>query len=118
MQRCGGGEVAEAMVIDDARDHGVLKTGDGLAGLVVVAQNHQLSVLALCGGLDGVDEHGDGDAVVLKQLSGLGRQGTKAARLVGVAVELNLVQQLGQDDGRHDGVVIGVLVTKYKNVAH
>lgn len=46
------------------------------------------------------------------------RKLTKGAGLVGVAGILNLVEQLGQDDGAHDGVVIGVLVTKDKNVCH
>ena len=87
------------MVVDNTGDHGVLKAGDGLAGLVVVAQNHQLGLFALGGGLDSVDQHGGGDTVVLKQLGGLGGQRPQAASLVGVAIELNLVQQLGQHDG-------------------
>ena len=71
----------------------------------------------------GLNEHGYiipglGDAGVGEQLGGLGRKLTKGAGLVGVAGILNLVEQLGQDDGAHDGVVIGVLVTKDKNVCH
>ena len=62
MQRAGGLEIADAVMIDDAKDRGV--------------------------------------------------------GLVGVAGILDLVEQLGQDDGAHDGVVIGVLVTKNKNVCH
>ena len=68
--------------------------------------------------LDGLDHAGLGDASVGEQLGGLGRKLTKGAGLVGVAGILNLVEQLGQDDGAHDGVVIGVLVTKDKNVCH
>ena len=100
MQRAGGLEVADAVMIDNAKDRGVLKAGDGLGGLVVVGEDDELT------GLDGLDHAGLGDAGVGEQLGG------------GVAGILNLVEQLGQDDGAHDGVVIGVLVTKDKNVCH
>ena len=98
VQRAGGLEVADAVMIDNAKDRGVLKAGDGLGGLVVVGEDDELT------GLDGLDHAGLGDAGVGEQLGGLGI--------------LNLVEQLGQDDGAHDGVVIGVLVTKDKNVCH
>ena len=112
MQRAGGLEVADAMMIDDTKDRGVLKAGNGLGGLVVVSENDELT------GLDGLDHAGRGNAGVGKQLGGLGRKLAQSAGLVGVAGILNLVEQLGQDDGAHDGVVIGVLVTKDKNVCH
>ena len=112
MQRAGGLEIADAVMIDDAKDRGVLKAGDRLGGLVVVGEDDELA------GLDGLDHAGLGNAGVGKQLGGLGRKLTKGAGLVGVAGILNLVEQLGQDDGAHDGVVIGVLVTKDKNVCH
>ena len=118
MQRGGGGEVAEAVVVHNASDHGVLKAGDGLAGLVVVGQDDLLGLGALGGRLDGVDERGRGYAGVPKELGGLGRQRAQAAGGVGVALILDLVQQLGQHDGGHDGVVIGVLVSKHEDVAH
>ena len=112
MQRAGGLEVADAVMIDDTKDRGVLKTGNGLGRLVVVGEDDELT------GLDGLDHAGLGDAGVGKQLGGLCRKLTKGAGLVGVAGILNLVEQLGQDDGAHDGVVIGVLVTNDKNVCH
>ena len=112
MQRAGGLEVADAVMIDNAKDRGVLKAGDGLGGLVVVGEDDELT------GLDGLDHAGLGNAGVGEQLGGLGRQRPQAAGGVGVALVLELVEQLRQDDGRHDGVVIGILVTKNKNVAH
>ena len=57
-------------------------------------------------------------ASVGKKLRRLGRQSTQSACLVGVAGILNLIEKLGQHDGRHDGVVIGVLVAKNKNGSH
>ena len=118
MQRSGGGEVAEAMVIHNAEDGGVLEAGDGLAGLVVVGQDDELGVFTLGSGLDGVDERRGSHASVLKELGGLGGKRTQAAGGVGVALVLNLVEQLGQDDGRHDGVVVGVLVSEDEDVCH
>ena len=112
MQRAGGLEVADAVMIDDTKDRGVLKTGNGLGRLVVVGEDDELT------GLDGLDHAGLGNAGVGKQLGGLCRKLTKSAGLIGVAGILNLVEQLRQDDGAHDGVVIGVLVTKDKNVCH
>ena len=56
MQRGGGGEVTEAMVVDHAEDGGVLETGDGLAGLVVVGEDDELRLGALGSGLNGVDQ--------------------------------------------------------------
>ena len=112
MQRAGGLEVADAVMVDDAKGRGVLKAGDGLGRLVVVGEDNELT------GLDGLNHAGLGDAGVGKQLGGLCRKLTKGTGLIGVAGILNLVEQLGQDDGAHDGVVIGVLVTKDKNVCH
>lgn len=112
VQRAGGLEVADAVMVDNTKDRGVLKAGDGLGGLVVVGEDDELT------GLDGLDHARLGDASVGEQLGGLCRKLTKGAGLVGVAGILNLVEQLGQDDGAHDGVVIGILVTKDKNVCH
>ena len=58
------------------------------------------------------------DAEVGEELCGLRRQGAQAARLVGVAVVVHLVQELRQHDGGHDGVVIGILMSKDEYGAH
>ena len=58
MQRAGGLEVADAVVVDDAKDRGLLKTGDGLGRLVVVGEDDELT------GLDGLDHAGLGNAGV------------------------------------------------------
>ena len=43
MQRAGGLEVADAVMIDDTKDRGVLKTGNGLGRLVVVGEDDELT---------------------------------------------------------------------------
>ena len=118
MQRSGRGEVAEAVMVDDAVDGGVLKAVHGLGRLVVVAQDHELRIGALGSRLDGVEQRGLGNAQLVEELRGLSRQRAQAAGLVGMALVLKLVEQLGQDDGGQDAVVIGVLMTKNENVAH
>ena len=45
MQRAGGLEVADAVMIDNAKDRGVLKAGDGLGRLVVVGEDDELTSL-------------------------------------------------------------------------
>ena len=42
-------------MVDDAKDRGVLKAGDGLGGLVVVGEDDELT------GLDGIDHAGLGN---------------------------------------------------------
>ena len=67
----------------------------------MVGENDKLA------GLDGLNHAGLGNAGVCEQLGGLCRKLTKSADLIGVAGILNLVEQLRQNDGAHDGVVIG-----------
>ena len=59
MQRAGGLEVADAVMVDNTKDRGVLKAGDGLGGLVVVGEDDELT------GLDGLDYARLGNAVYL-----------------------------------------------------
>ena len=112
MQRGGRLEVTDAVVVNDAGHDGALEALDGLRGLVVVGQHDELARL------DALDLLGLGDADLGEELGGLGGQGAQGAGLVLVAVVVHLVEQLGQDDGAHDGVVVGVLVTKDVDRAH
>ena len=78
----------------------------------MVGEEHKLALL------NRVDLTRLRHASVGEKLRRLGRQSAQSACLVGVAGILNLIEKLGQHDSRHDGVVIGVLVAKNKNVSH
>ena len=112
MEGAGSLKVADTVMVDHTENSCGLQTLNGLSALVVVGKKHELTLL------DRRDLTGLGHAGVGKKLYRLGRQGAQSAGLVGVASVLNLVEKLGQHDGRHDGVVIGVLVAKNKNVSH
>ena len=102
-------------MVHHADDLRKLKTLNGLAGLVVVGEHDLLRVGLL---LDGVEHARLGRVGLGEELLGLGGQRAQAARLVGVAVVVDLVEKLAEDDRRHDGVVIGVEVSEDENVAH
>ena len=105
-------------MIDNADHLGVSKTGNGLAGLVVVGEDHLLRIGALLGGLNGIEQTRSGKTRLGEQLRGLGGKRAERARLVLVAKVLDLVQQLGEHHRGHDGVVVGILVSEDENVGH
>ena len=77
MQRGGGGEVAEAMVVDHTEDGGVLEAGDGLAGLVAIGEDDELRLSALGGGFDGVISIGAGTPASSRSLADSAGSGPK-----------------------------------------
>ena len=110
----GGGEVGDAVVVDDAHDLGVLDALNGLAKLVVVGQN---DLDLLVGRLDLLEELRSGDAMLLEQGSALAGQLAQTAGNVLVG-RVECSGELGIHDGGHDGVVVRVLVAEDQDLAH
>ena len=112
MQRAGSLEIADTVMIDHTKDGCGLQALNRLGALIMVGEDYELAFLNRSN-LTRLRH-----ASVGKKLCGLGRQSAQSTCLVGVAGILNLIEKLGQHDSRHDGVVIGVLVAKNKNVSH
>lgn len=72
---------------------------NGLTALVVVAEHDLLLLGALGGRLDLLEQLGLGRAGLSEELGALGGQRAQATGDVLVAIELDLVQQLREDNG-------------------